>query len=141
MVNKGKIRLPSGTWQIPFPMILSDESLSSWLPRKKIWPDFLEPWGSTPQMAFKTVLFPGRNICGFVFVQQKYLFSTGYLGSTLYHHPMLRAMMVHLQRKASARIDGDPFYLKSRLLFKNSITYPRPVYCAVQSVFRPVLFL
>src|SRR5712691_9101056 len=63
---------------------------------------------------FESMLGSDRDIGGFIFGQKLHLITSRHARSARYHHPVLRPVMMHLQRERFAHLDHDALHLKAR---------------------------
>src|SRR5688572_12387893 len=82
-----------------------------------------------------------RYESGLIFRHKISRIAAGYLCSSMYDDPMLSAMMVHLKRQRSARLDDDPLYLETLARIDSVIPAPGAEYLTVQLTLRPALAL
>ncbi len=72
-----------------------------------------------------------RDVGGLVFSEQEHVLVTGDLRSTGYHDPVFGAVVVHLQRQAGARLDGDTLDLETTAHVHRIVGAPRTVHFEV----------
>ena len=68
-------------------------------------------------------------------MKQYYLVSIRHLRRPLYHHPVLMAVMMHLQREYLRRIDGYSFNLVAGFDRQDRVIPPRTVNSLMESEF------
>ena len=85
---------------------------------------------------FHAVLGAERDVGRLVGLKVKHLITTGDAGAPGNHDPMLRTVVVQLQRDRGTRLHDDPFDLISRTLLDAVVTTPGAVDLTVQRMFR-----
>ena len=80
-----------------------------------------------------------RDEGGLVLGQQKHFIAFGDARRATDHHPMLCAVVVHLQRQNAARLDHDAFHLKPLTGIHPVIRAPGPEHLAVDAALGAVL--
>ena len=75
------------------------------------------------------------DVGGLVFSQQRFLAIDGDFGSAADHHPVLGAVVVHLQRQFGARLHHDAFDLKTLARVYALVPAPGAVHAAVFHLF------
>src|SRR5471030_3204104 len=90
---------------------------------------------------FQPVVHADRDIGRLVFRQQLDALAAGDAGRAADHHPVLGAVVVHLQRQLAARIDGDALDLEALADVDALVAAPRTVDLGVVQMLGAVLRL
>src|SRR5258708_8381140 len=80
---------------------------------------------------FQSMLGANRDVGGFVFRNELYFIVSRHPRGARYHHPVLRPMVMHLQRERFARFDHDALDLKALAGVDAFVVTPGPIDPAV----------
>ena len=75
-----------------------------------------------------------RDVGGLVFLQQEHLIAAGDARGAGNHHPVLGAVMVHLQRQHATRAHRQALHLEALAAVEAVVAAPGPEHLAMQRV-------